>query len=87
MPAARWLASMVVLSALVASCRSATEVVVVVDLDFDCRDLHGVNVSVGELGSSLEQKRAASTSSACVGGHVGALVVVPSGSKDSIVGI
>jgi hypothetical protein len=75
------------LGVTVASCRSPTEIKVVVTTDFDCADLKDVTVTVGTLGDALESDPPASTSSSCSDGGVGTIVVVPSGSDHAEIGI
>jgi hypothetical protein len=85
-----WVAAVsagVALGVTVASCRSPTEIKVVVTTDFDCADLKDVTVTVGTLGDALESDPPASTSSSCSDGGVGTLVVVPSGSDHAEIGI
>ena len=69
------------------SCRSPTEIKVVITTDFDCADLKDVTVTVGTLGDALESAPPTSTSSECSGGSVGTIVVIPSGSDRADIGI
>jgi outer membrane protein assembly factor BamB len=69
------------------SCRSPTEIKVVVTTDFDCGDLNDVTVAVGTLGDALENAPPTSTSSSCSNHSVGTIVVVPSGSDHAEIGI
>jgi outer membrane protein assembly factor BamB len=71
----------------IASCRSPTEIKVVVTTDFDCADLKDVTVTVGTLGDALENAPPTSTSGECSGGSVGTIVVIPSGSDHADIGI
>jgi len=74
-------------AAALASCRSPTEIQVVVTTDFDCADLKDVTVTVGTLGDALENAPPTSTSSNCSGGSVGTIIVIPSGSDRANIGI
>jgi hypothetical protein len=75
------------LGAFAPACQSATQVVVDVSTDVDCTTLRGTTITVGKLGD-IESKPATALQRACDGsGHVGMLVVVPSGAKDDEVGI
>lgn len=76
------------LALLLLSCRSPTQVTVVVTTDFACTDLRHTTITVGELGDDFERNRPpTSTSSICVEGRVGSLVVIPSGSNSAEIGI
>jgi hypothetical protein len=68
----------VVWSGLV-SCRSPTQITVVVTTDFPCTDLHGVDFAVGALGDALETRPPSSASTSCTDGRAGSVVVVPTG--------
>jgi hypothetical protein len=48
---------------------------------------HGVAISVGEPGVDVESKAPVLTTSACSGGEIGTLDVVPTGSSSAQVGI
>jgi outer membrane protein assembly factor BamB len=71
----------------VVSCRSPTQVKVVVTTDFDCADLKDVTVTVGTLGDALENAPPTSTSGDCSANSVGTIVVIPSGSDHADIGI
>jgi hypothetical protein len=65
--------------ALVASCRSPTEIPLVLTTDLKCADFRGSSVTVGHLGE-IETKAATTTSAFCgASGDLVVLVVVPSG--------
>ncbi len=72
-----------------AACQSATQITVDVTTDIDCGLVSGTNVTVGRLGSGggIEDKRPDSVRLRCDAGRIGALVVVPSGSRDDLVAI
>jgi outer membrane protein assembly factor BamB len=50
--------------------------------DANCIDIHGVQIAVGVLGDDLERAPPSATTTHCVNGRIGRLVLVPSG-KDS----
>lgn len=68
------------------TCRTATEISVVVTTDFPCAALRHVHVTVGTLGDALERKPSTSTHASCKDGYAGTLVVVPSGANNDEVG-
>ena len=68
------------------TCRTATEISVVVTTDFPCAALRHVHVTVGTLGDALERKPFTSTHASCKDGYAGTLVVVPSGANNDEVG-
>jgi len=78
-------------SVLASSCRSATEIELNIHTNLPCtskEQWRGVAVYLGEPGATLEQKSATLVSTECdAAGHVGSLVVAPSGAKDGVVGI
>jgi hypothetical protein len=80
-------AVMIASACALTSCRSPTEITVVVTTDFDCTDLHHVTVTVGEFGPTLETSPFTSVSTTCAGGYAGKIVVVPSGANDDLVAI
>ena len=68
-----------------ASCRTPTQITVEVRTNVVCDADHPeTSITVGTLGDGLEGKAPVTVvrSNACIGGRVGALVVVPSGGKD-----
>src|SRR5947209_5568982 len=68
-------------------CLDATEITVEVTTDVRCEDFGGAAITVGKLGD-LESRPPASVATTCdANGHVGALVVVPTASKDEELGI
>jgi alpha-tubulin suppressor-like RCC1 family protein len=74
------------LLAVVAGCREATQITIEVSTNVPCSSWNGAAISVGVLGAPLETKPPATTSAACdASGHVGAVVVIPSGSSDEAV--
>lgn len=82
-----WTAGVLAPCALL-SCRSATEMTVVVTTDFPCDDLHHVDIMIGALGDALEHDRSpTTTSTTCTDGYVGKVVIVPNGSNSDEVGI
>jgi hypothetical protein len=86
--AGRALAVVVIAAAVWSGCRTATQVTVVVSTDARCTDVRGTLVVVGQPGA-IETKAGASSATTCdpVTGHIGALVVFPSGADDTEVGI
>jgi hypothetical protein len=74
-----------------ASCLGPTEIMLDVRTDVVCSDRsrwRGVAVSVGQPGADVESRSPVLTTTACaVGGEIGTLAVVPTGSKDAQVGV
>src|SRR5262249_42339928 len=60
------------------SCRTPTEITLLMSTDVGCAELHGTTVTIGGPGS--EAKAPPASSKAC-GSDLGSLVVVPSGAK------
>lgn len=67
------------------SCRSPTEIRFEVTTDVPCSDVRGVEVQVGSVADY--QGRPPSSAGTCKDGRIGALVVVPSGSKSDVVAV
>lgn len=63
-------------------CRTPTQLTVEVTTDVPCAEIRGTTITVSKV-LGLESTRAASTSTTCVGGRIGALVVVPSGARNA----
>lgn len=76
---------------LATSCRSATEVRLDIRTNVPCSNgdsWKGVAVYLGEPGTALEAKSPSLVSTECdASGHVGSLVVAPSGEKDELLGV
>ncbi len=68
------------------SCRTPTEIVVDVSLDFSCGDLKNTTVTVGAP-SDVETAPPVVVTAECKGGRVGSVVLVPSGTKNDNVAI
>src|SRR5689334_17856604 len=69
------------------SCRTATEITLVLSTDVKCTDLRGTSVTVGRLGE-IETKAETTSSTFCdASGNLGTLVVVPSGGRSDEVGM
>jgi hypothetical protein len=70
------------------SCRSPTQITVIVTTDVDCTKVTGTAIATGQL-DVLTDKPAASTTSHCdtATGAIGTLIVVPSGAKDEEVAL
>lgn len=71
------LPALAVLAVPLASCRTATEIRVEVTTDIDCAELTTI-IAVGTV-DGVETKHPATSTLSCAGGHIGALVIVPSG--------
>ena len=70
--------------ALAPACQDPTEITVSITTDAKCTDIDGVSFSLGVLGPGLDQKPASSVAVSCdqATGRVGAVVVIPSGSRN-----
>ena len=64
------------------NCLEPTEEKLEITTDANCIDIHGVQIAVGVLGDDLERAPPSATTTHCVNGRIGRLVLVPSG-KDS----
>jgi hypothetical protein len=80
----RRLASVLLFACLV-GCESPTEIDVQVTTDIACSSVSGTSITTGTLGE-IEGIPPASTTMNCKNGHIGSLVIVPSGSDDALVG-
>ena len=67
-------------------CRAPTQITVTVTTDIDCAHVDATSVAAGSV-AGLDTRPSSSETTACSGGRVGALVVVPSGSSDAEVGL
>lgn len=69
------------------SCRSPTQISIEVSTNVPCGSWQGAAVAVGQLGTELETKPAATTSTYCdSNGYLGTVVAVPSGADNASVG-
>ena len=75
-------AAITLVSVALAACRSPTVIQVTVTTDLTCEHVGDTSITVGRL-VDLEPAPPATTSTRCVDGHLGALVIVPSGDEDS----
>jgi hypothetical protein len=79
------------LASPLAACLGPTEIMLDVRTNVACSDpshWRGVAVSVGQPGADVESRSPVLTTTTCgVGGEIGTLAVVPTGSKDAQVGI
>jgi len=71
---------------LVDACRDPTYVSVLLTTDVPCDRLQGVTITVGTLGA-LEDKIPATRTSACKGGEIGTISLVPTGGNEDELGI
>jgi hypothetical protein len=78
--------SSIAIAALVASCRSPTQVTIEITTDVPCSNLRGTSITVGRL-ADLESKPPATATQQCDNGRIGALVIVPSGANDDEVAV
>jgi outer membrane protein assembly factor BamB len=77
-----WLALGALASSSGAACHTATEVTLTLTTDVKCTDLRGVTVTVGQL-HEIETKAPEAGATFCdADGHVGTLVLVPSGARN-----
>jgi len=70
---------------LLAGCRSATEIKVTVQTDVPCANVGATAFTSGELGA-IETAPPTTESTTCTAGHLGTVVLVPSGASNAEVG-
>ena len=83
----RWSAALLGLAPLgvVLACRAPTQITVTITTDVPCERFGGSTLTVGMLGA-IETQPATSSKTTCSGaGHIGTVVIAPSGSKDDLV--
>jgi hypothetical protein len=77
-------AAIVIVLSILAGCRSPTQIEVTVTTDLTCDHVGDTAITVGRL-VDLEPAPPATTSTRCVDGRLGALVIVPSGDEDAAI--
>ena len=84
---ARSLAALLAIAPLgiVLACRAPTQITVTITTDVPCERFGGSTFTVGMLGA-IETQPATSSKATCTGaGHVGTVIIAPSGAKDDLV--
>ncbi len=66
---------------LAAACLRPTQITVVITTDLPCSQYRGVTFAVGRLGE-LESRAPSMTTTECIAGKIGSIVVLPSGDDD-----